>query len=67
MGYGKALLAAVEDAVKAAGSNILELNVNRNNPAMGFYKKQGFGIIYEEDIQIGNGYEMNDYVMQKLL
>lgn len=63
-GYGRMLTDAVIDAVKNAGHHILELNVNRHNPAVGFYKKNGFVIAYEEDIDIGNGYQMNDYVMR---
>ena len=66
-GYGKLLMQYIEKAVLAAGKHILELNVNRHNPAKGFYEKQGFAIAYEEDIPIGNGYFMNDYVMRKQL
>lgn len=66
-GHGKLLLQTVEAKVKAAGSTVLELNVNRYNPALSFYKKMGFEIAYTEDIEIGNGYQMNDYVMRKLL
>lgn len=66
-GYGKLLLQAVEAKVKDAGKNILELNVNRHNPALGFYEKMGFEIAYSEDIDIGKGYQMNDYVMRKIL
>ncbi|MBN9484878.1 MAG: hypothetical protein BGO70_05840 [Bacteroidetes bacterium 43-93] len=67
MGFGKALLAEVEKAVTLAGKEILELNVNKYNPAIGFYEREGFAKIYEEDIDIGEGYQMNDYVMQKKL
>jgi len=66
-GYGKQLLQAVEEKVKEAGSNTLELNVNRYNPALTFYEKMGYEIAYTEDIEIGNGYQMNDYVMRKRL
>jgi ribosomal protein S18 acetylase RimI-like enzyme len=38
--------------------------VNRHNRALHFYEKQGFKIIREEDIDIGSGYFMNDYVME---
>jgi hypothetical protein len=38
--------------------------VNRYNKAKGFYEKLGFKVIGKEDIDIGNGYLMNDYVMQ---
>jgi diamine N-acetyltransferase len=65
-GYGKALINEVEQRVLAAGKNILELNVNKYNPAKTFYEKMGYEVIYEEDIPIGP-YWMNDYVMQKKL
>ncbi len=65
-GYGKALVQAVEKEVTTAGSGILELNVNRYNPAIKFYEKMGYNIAYEEDVPIGP-YWMNDYVMRKLL
>ena len=41
----------------------IELNVNRNNPAVGFYRNQGFSIIRQGDFPIGNGFYMNDYIM----
>ncbi|MGZ8545109.1 MAG: GNAT family N-acetyltransferase, partial [Flavisolibacter sp.] len=47
------------------GATVLRLNVNRNNSARSFYEKLGFEMIGEEDIDIGNGYFMNDYVMEK--
>jgi GNAT superfamily N-acetyltransferase len=66
-GYGKMLVKTVEDSVVASGSLLLELNVNRHNPALNFYKKLGFVIDRIEDIDIGHGYWMNDYVMKKHL
>ena len=65
-GFGRELLQAVEARVLEAGSTVLELNVNRFNPSIGFYKKMGFSIIYEEDVPIGPWW-MNDYVMRKVL
>lgn len=65
-GYGKLLVDKVCADVLAAKKNILELNVNRYNPAKTFYEKLGFTVIYEEDIPIGP-YFMNDYVMRKQL
>ena len=62
-GTGKLLLQYVINSAKAAGAVSLELNVNRNNKAKYFYEKQGFSIIRQEDIDIGNGYFMNDFVM----
>ena len=48
---------------KSAQKARIELNVNRNNPAVGFYKKQGLTILRQGDFPIGNGYYMNDYIM----
>ena len=62
-GAGRLLLQEVEKRI--AGAQSLELNVNRFNPALGFYTKQGFRILRSEDIRIGSGYFMNDYVMEK--
>lgn len=41
----------------------IELNVNRNNPAVGFYRRQGLIILRQGDFPIGNGFYMNDYIM----
>ena len=66
-GLGQFLLKDVEERVKATGCHTLHLNVNRHNKARSFYEKQGFVVIRNEDIDIGNGFFMNDYVMQRSL
>ncbi len=63
-GLGKALINFITDALKLFDGKALELNVNRNNKATTFYERLGFEVIYELDIDIGNGYFMNDYVMR---
>jgi ribosomal protein S18 acetylase RimI-like enzyme len=62
-GVGKKLLLKAIEIVKEKGISNVFLNVNRYNNAVGFYKKFGFEILYEENIDIGNGYLMEDYVM----
>ena len=62
---GKQMLNYVFNKIKKFGGNSIQLNVNRNNKAIDFYKKQGFQIIGQEDIDIGEGFFMNDYVMEK--
>jgi diamine N-acetyltransferase len=47
----------------ASNVSILDLNVNRHNPAKSFYEKIGFTVLREEDVPIGP-YWMNDYVMR---
>ena len=66
-GVGRALLDYVSDEVQSLGANTLRLNMNRHNVAKSFYEKLGFKIIGEEDVDIGNNYFMNDYVMEKKL
>ncbi|MEO5942757.1 MAG: GNAT family N-acetyltransferase [Ferruginibacter sp.] len=63
-GTGKLLLNYIINEIKNADASILELNVNRHNKAFHFYKKSGFTISHEADIDIGNDYFMNDYVME---
>lgn len=41
----------------------VKLFVNRENPAVGFYKHLGFEEIATRDYPIGNGYFMNDFIM----
>ena len=65
-GIGKLLLNYIIEKSKQE-VNIIELNVNRQNNAVDFYKKVGFEILKEVDIPIGEGYFMNDYVMSLTL
>ncbi|MEO6682337.1 MAG: GNAT family N-acetyltransferase [Ginsengibacter sp.] len=62
-GIGLTLLDFAKNAAIEKGGKTLQLNVNRNNKAVHFYRKNGFDILREEDINIGKGYFMNDYVM----
>jgi ribosomal protein S18 acetylase RimI-like enzyme len=61
---GKKMLDHVIATVKNLGASALQLNVNRHNKALHFYEKRGFKIIRQEDIDIGSGYFMNDYVLE---
>lgn len=62
---GKSLLIKVLHDVKEKGGERLILNVNRYNKARFFYEKFDFKIIEEVDIDIGNHYFMNDFVMER--
>lgn len=66
-GFGVQLINEIETRAKKSQNDILFLNVNRFNKAQYFYKKLGFEIAFEEDIEIGNGYLMEDFVMEKKL
>ncbi|MBL0130630.1 MAG: GNAT family N-acetyltransferase [Chitinophagaceae bacterium] len=63
-GTGRFVIDHVIAAIKKRGAASLLLQVNRNNPAKLFYEKLGFTIIDEIDADIGQGYFMNDYVME---
>ena len=66
-GLGKMLLQSVEQAAEAFDAHTLSLNVNRFNKARTFYIKLGFETLEEVDIEIGHGYLMQDYIMEKKL
>lgn len=66
-GVGKFLINEVADKVKQAGGKSLQLNVNRYNNAKDFYERAGFTIKETVDLDIGNGFFMNDYVMEKAI
>lgn len=61
---GRTLIEAIKQVAVSNKQRVILLNVNRSNNAAGFYKKYGFAAIAEEDIDIGNGYYMNDFVME---
>ena len=64
---GKWMMDKIQEIALELKMQNLHLNVNRHNAAVKFYLKSGFETIKSEDIEIGNGYFMNDFVMQKSL
>lgn len=64
-GLGLRLLKIVENEARKMEGSTLQLNVNKNNNAKLFYLRNGFEVIREEDIDIGQGYFMNDFIMEK--
>jgi len=64
-GIGKLLLESIYIEIRKKGNGSIELNVNRYNNALVFYQKLGYEILKEEDIDIGEGFFMNDYVLFK--
>lgn len=66
-GAGKAAISFIAEEALKKNATSLSLNVNRFNTALHFYKKTGFVVTAEVNIAIGNGYLMEDYVMEKKL
>jgi ribosomal protein S18 acetylase RimI-like enzyme len=63
-GGGRIMIQHILDKIKVIGIQHLELQVNRNNNAVTFYEKLGFYKREIADFDIGNGFFMNDYIMQ---
>ncbi len=63
-GYGKKVIQEASSIADLYEQKAIQLNVNCHNPAIGFYEKLGFKKINEEKIDIGNGYIMDDWVME---
>jgi len=63
-GAGKALLAYISNEARNGNCSVIELNVNRSNPAYYFYLKEGFKVTEEVNIPYRK-FVLDDYVMQK--
>jgi GNAT superfamily N-acetyltransferase len=63
-GVGEFILQYIEKKVFSLSANALQLCVNRYNKAKGFYERQGYRVLREEDFPFYQ-YFMNDFVMQK--
>ena len=67
-GIGSAMLKQAEQKIKAAGFRKVRLNVNKNNSkAIRAYERNNFVNIESVKIDIGNGFFMDDFVMEKTL
>jgi diamine N-acetyltransferase len=66
-GSGRKMLNQISSISIQKNIHKLSLNVNRFNQAVQFYLRTGFVIVKEENIDIGNGFLMEDYVMEKFL
>ena len=65
-GLGKHALNFLKEKVENAGDERIILNVNKENPSYHFYISQGFKVYEEIVLQIGNGFVMDDYLMEFL-
>ena len=64
-GTGRFVIDYIINTIKQKNAKSLQLQVNRKNNAKKFYEKLGFNVIKNIDLDIGNGYFMKDYVMEK--
>ena len=64
-GYAGNVLKHLGEVAASLGKDVIYLTVNRGNTkAIDFYRHEGFEVAEERDDPIGEGYEMNDYVME---
>ncbi|MBD2704115.1 GNAT family N-acetyltransferase [Spirosoma sp. BT702] len=66
-GVGRLLIDKVAEIAQCNGNNRLGLNVNRFNKALQFYERMGFLMVGQEDIDIGEGFLMEDFILEKQL
>ncbi|SHE66252.1 Ribosomal protein S18 acetylase RimI [Pedobacter caeni] len=66
-GVGKLLMNTITGIAKENNNDTLSLNVNRDNSAFAFYQNIGFEKVGEENIDIGDGFLMEDFIMDKKL
>lgn len=66
-GTGKLLMDYILNQAKQNFQEALLLNVNKYNTSRFFYEKLGFTLVGEEIIDIGNGYVMDDFIMEYLI
>jgi GNAT superfamily N-acetyltransferase len=62
-GVGKFAINFLKNQAKESGDQRIILNVNKQNPSYYFYVSQGFKVYEEGVFEIGNGYVMDDYLM----
>jgi len=67
-GIGAALMRMIEDWARSQEARRLWLQVNRGNPqAIRAYQKYGFQIVESRVFDIGDGFVMDDHVLEKPL
>lgn len=67
-GLGGLMMAHIEEKARALGCRTLILTVNKQNQSsINVYRRSGFTVREEAVFDIGNGFVMDDYVMEKQL
>jgi len=66
-GFGKEALRFLNQKVTENGNNRIILNVNKYNAARNFYESQGYTVYGEGIFDIGQGYVMDDFLMEFLI
>lgn len=63
-GLGKKAMNFLKEKVAETSNNRIILNVNKDNSAKKMYESQGFKVYHDEVFDIGNGFVMDDFLME---
>ena len=63
-GAGRALVQKAKERATTTRCKAIFLQVNKVNPAKNFYLQLGFQVREEAVFDIGNGFVMDDYIME---
>ena len=63
-GLGKEAILFLKNQILEVGDQRITLAVNKQNPSYHFYLSQGFKVYEEGVFDIGNGFVMDDYLME---
>ncbi|CVI72497.1 Acetyltransferase (GNAT) family protein [Clostridiales bacterium CHKCI001] len=67
-GYASQMLEFIEQVARDLGLSSIYLTVNKyNEHSIAVYKKKGFLTIKDQVADIGNGFVMDDYIMEKTI
>jgi ribosomal protein S18 acetylase RimI-like enzyme len=66
-GVGKEMINCIANIGRQHKVEILLLDVYRHNPAIQFYEKLGFKKVGEQVTEVGNGFVMDDFLMEMSL
>ena len=66
-GLGRFVIDHIMEEIRKQNAKALQLQVNRHNNAKDFYERLGFTAIDEINLDIGKGFFMRDYIMEKKL
>ena len=62
------MLQFIEQIARELGLSSIYLTVNKNNEhSIAVYKKKGFLTVKDQVADIGNGFVMDDYIMEKII
>ncbi len=66
IGIGKKILEFIESKCKSEGINTIWLTVNKHNEnVISWYQRRGFSTVDSVKADIGEGFFMDDYIMEK--